>query len=191
MRQWRFMGILVILAVLMVGTWGYAPQVVDAVPKFDPARARALLSQAGWTPGPDGIVQKDGRRLRLVVLHLSGGVFLSLHQLVQAYLRAIGIDSELRGLEQAAALDALKRGDFDISANQINTASDPDVLYQVGHSTSIGALWNTARYRNPDLDRLLDSFYVQTDPFAMQATLEGVVYDVKSLPLFHVAWLRR
>jgi len=34
-------------------------------------------------------------------------------------------------------------------------------------------------------------FYVQTDPFAMQAALEGVVYDVKSLPLFHAAFLRR
>jgi len=201
-------------------TWGYNPEAVEMMPKFDPARGRQLLAVAGWHPGPDGIMQKDGKRLRLTILHLSGGVFLSLHQLLQAYLRAVGIDSELRGLEQAAALDALKRGDFDISANQINTASDPDVLYQVGHSTSIGTLWNTARYKNSTLDRLLAEarvtidegkrqelyrqiqvlfarelpyvpFYVQTDPFAMQAALEGVVYDVKSLPLFHAAFLRR
>lgn len=201
-------------------TWAYAPEIEEAMPKFDPARARAILAEAGWRPGPDGIVQKDGRRMRLVIIHLTGGVFLSLHQLVQAYLRAVGIDSELRGLEQAAALDGLKRGDFDLSANQINTGSDPDVLYQVGHSTSIGPLWNTARYKNATLDRLLDEarvaidegkrrslyaqiqtlfarelpyvpFYVQTDPFAMQSNLEGVVYDVKSLPLFHNAFIRR
>lgn len=207
-------------SILSPVTWAYAKDVDESLPKFDPARARALLGEAGWRPGADGIMQKDGRRLRVVVVHLTGGVFLSLHQLVQAYLRGVGIEAELRGLEQAAALDALKRGEFDLSANQINTASDPDVLYQIGHSTSIGALWNTARYRNAGLDRMLDEarvtideekrrsiyrqvqvlfarelpyipFYVQTDPFAMQATLEGVVYDVKSLPLFHAAFIRR
>ncbi len=207
-------------SILSPVTWGYAPEIVAMMPNFDPARARAILAEAGWRPGPDGIVQKDGKRMRLVMTHLTGGVFLSLHQLLQAYLRAIGIDSEIRGMEQAAALDALKRGDFDISANQINTASDPDVLYQIGHSTAIGPLWNTARYKNASLDRILDEarvtpddakrhelyrqaqvlmakdlpyipFYVQTDPYAMQATLEGVVYDVKSLPMFHNASVRR
>jgi len=201
-------------------TWGYAPEVEGMMPKFDPARARAILAEAGWRPGPDGFVVKDGKKMHLVMTHLTGGVFASLHQLIQAYLRSIGIDSELRGMEQAAALDALKRGDFDISANQINTASDPDVLYQVGHSSSIGPLWNTARVKNATLDRLLGDarvatdeskrrdlyrqiqlllarelpyipFYVQTDPYAMQASLEGVVYDVKSLPMFHAAFIRR
>lgn len=208
------------LSILSPVTWGYAAAVDQMLPRFDPARGRALLAEAGWRPGPDGIVQIDGRRLKLTILHLSGGVFTSLHQLIQAQLRAIGIDSELRGLEQAAALDALKRGQFDISANQINTASDPDVLFQIGHSSSIDTQWNTARYKNATLDRLLGEarvtvderrrrtlyrqiqeifarelpyipFYVQTDPFAMQASLEGVVYDIKSLPLFHNAFIRR
>jgi ABC-type transport system substrate-binding protein len=50
---------------LMPGTWAYDP----AVPK--PARAlaaaRALIENAGWTPGADGIYAKDGIRLAAAI----------------------------------------------------------------------------------------------------------------------------
>jgi peptide/nickel transport system substrate-binding protein len=35
---------------------------------FDLAKARALLKQAGFTPGPDGIMQKDGKRLSFTII---------------------------------------------------------------------------------------------------------------------------
>ena len=45
---------------------------VKLVP-FDPAGAKALLAEAGWTPGPDGICRdKDGHRLSLEFLSASG-----------------------------------------------------------------------------------------------------------------------
>ena len=37
---------------------------LDQLYPFDRARAKALLAQAGWTPGPDGIMQKGGRSCR-------------------------------------------------------------------------------------------------------------------------------
>ena len=41
------------------GTWYYNPN----VPKFayDPAKAKALLAEAGWQPNAEGILSKDGR----------------------------------------------------------------------------------------------------------------------------------
>ena len=34
------------------GTWMYEPAVKTY--RFDPERAKALLDEAGWRPGPDG-----------------------------------------------------------------------------------------------------------------------------------------
>lgn len=34
---------------------------------YDPTKAKALLDQAGWKPGPDGIRVKDGRRLEFLL----------------------------------------------------------------------------------------------------------------------------
>jgi hypothetical protein len=42
------------------------------VPKhpYDPGRAKALLDEAGWTVGGDGVRAKDGQRLRAVGVDL-------------------------------------------------------------------------------------------------------------------------
>ena len=45
--------------------WAFDPS-VRAVP-FDPTAARAMLARAGWTPGADGVLQKDGRPLELLL----------------------------------------------------------------------------------------------------------------------------
>src|SRR5947207_7110497 len=51
--------------VLAPGVFGYKDMQLDRLYPFDRARARALLAQAGFTPGPDGIMQKGGQRLSL------------------------------------------------------------------------------------------------------------------------------
>src|SRR5262249_56213040 len=51
--------------VLAPGVFGFKDMQLDQNFPFDRARAKALLAQAGWTPGPDGILQKNGQRLSL------------------------------------------------------------------------------------------------------------------------------
>jgi peptide/nickel transport system substrate-binding protein len=58
----------------------------------DPAAARALLDQAGWVPGPDGIRVKDGKRLELQLSYISGNVMGStLAAISQQKLKDVGI----------------------------------------------------------------------------------------------------
>lgn len=42
--------------------------VTGVLPKFDMAAAKKTLSDAGWRPGPDGILAKDGQPLNLSVI---------------------------------------------------------------------------------------------------------------------------
>lgn len=43
-----------------------------AVPDYDPGKARALLRAAGWQPGPDGVLVKDGKRFEFSIINFPG-----------------------------------------------------------------------------------------------------------------------
>jgi peptide/nickel transport system substrate-binding protein len=58
----------------------------------DPAAARALLDQAGWVPGADGVRVKDGKRLELQLSYISGNVMgTTMAAIAQQKLRNVGI----------------------------------------------------------------------------------------------------
>lgn len=70
--------------------WAFDPSVKS--PPFDPSAARSLLAQAGWLPGPDGIVRKQGRPLEvLLVTDIATATHRSESLLIQAALHRIGI----------------------------------------------------------------------------------------------------
>jgi peptide/nickel transport system substrate-binding protein len=76
-------------------SWAYDAAITTAAPSA--AKARALLTEAGYTPGPDGIMQKGGKPLSL---ELSTNVENATRRLVvtqiQAMLRAVGIDAPIK-----------------------------------------------------------------------------------------------
>ncbi|HEU5303938.1 MAG TPA: peptide ABC transporter substrate-binding protein [Gemmatimonadales bacterium] len=61
---------------------------------YDPARARALLEQAGFRPGPDGIrADGTGRRLSLELSTTAGsGLREQMQRIIQRQLREVGIE---------------------------------------------------------------------------------------------------
>jgi peptide/nickel transport system substrate-binding protein len=57
-------------AALPPAHWAHNPLVRAYA--HDPARAAALLDEAGWRPGPGGVRQKDGRPLAVEILNIAG-----------------------------------------------------------------------------------------------------------------------
>jgi len=75
--------------------WAYDPNVMKY--PHDLAKAKALLAEAGWTPGPNGMAQKNGQPLSLQLAYNVENVTRRLAAVqVQAMLKEAGIAAEIK-----------------------------------------------------------------------------------------------
>jgi peptide/nickel transport system substrate-binding protein len=123
---------------------------------YDPAKARALLAQAGFTPGPDGILQKDGKKLSFDTLYPTGDADIEQEaELMQSDLRAVGIDMKLRQIEFNQEL-ALFNGPPE--GWQTAIIGETVGAYPSGESSyETGAGENMEGYSDPTMDRLIEA----------------------------------
>jgi peptide/nickel transport system substrate-binding protein len=132
----------------------------ESVPsfRFDLEAARKLLTEAGWTAGSDGILQKDGRRFAFTLSIQSGDVRrLGVATIAQDAWRKLGMQVQIEQLE-VAALNAryLQAHDFDaVIGGGLGFTIDPDqTRFWAAKEYPNGA--NFVHYTNPAVDGLLD-----------------------------------
>ena len=63
--------------------------------------ANALLDEAGWVPGADGIREKDGVRLSILYQTSTNSVRQSCQALIKQWWSQIGVETELRNIDSA------------------------------------------------------------------------------------------
>lgn len=110
--------------------------------KTNQTEAKALLDQAGWKPGADGIREKDGRRLKLTLV--SGFPSAEVHRpiptFLQSELKNIGVEIEIVERPDSASFQALidsGQGDLYLeqgNQNDGNPAFLPILLLYTGGS---------------------------------------------------------
>lgn len=124
---------------------------------FDRTKARALLAEAGWRPGPDGVLVKDGQRFRTTLSYPTVQYFEPLAALIQQYLRVVGIEVVLDGLDFntfIAQRFLAKR--YELIAGWWRYPADPD-FYPYMHSSNAERGFNVPQYRNAEVDALLEA----------------------------------
>lgn len=136
---------------------------VPAIP-FDPKRAEALLDEAGFKRGPDGV------RFRLVhdFLPYGDGYRRTADYLRQALSR-VGVAVTIRSQDFATYIKRVYTDrDFDFTNNSMGNTFDPTVgvqrLYWSRNFKRGVPFSNGSGYRNPEVDALLEAATVETDP---------------------------
>jgi peptide/nickel transport system substrate-binding protein len=135
--------------------------------EFDPDGARAMLDQAGYAPGPDGVrVAPDGTPLRFTVLTDSfSPPQVRSAQVVAEQLADIGVNLTVEPVDPAA-LSARRRPagpgqapDYDMYTTflESHAHADPDHLFFFFHTPGprvIGAIFTG--FANPDFDAAVE-----------------------------------
>jgi peptide/nickel transport system substrate-binding protein len=184
------------------GMIGYDPTLPSY--GYDPAKAKALMSEAGFANGLDIGLSVIQRPLEQQVA-----------QFIKQMWDSVGIRTRLEVLERTAWINRMKEGTaFDAAFWRPPASTDPD---EVGRQLLTGAGGNWGGYSNPDVDRLMaegrstfdqakrqeiyrqvqmkvyddaciGSGYYLPETVAYRKTLMNVSYDAKQAR-FHEAWI--
>jgi len=136
-------------------SWAYNPKAIG--PEYDPEKARQLLKEAGWVPGPDGILTKDGQRFSFTVLTNQGNtVRLMAAQIIKEQLKKVGVEMNIKVLEWQALLhEFIDKKRFEAIILGWQLSRDPDI-YDIWHSSKTKeGEFNFISYKNDEVDRLL------------------------------------
>jgi len=147
------------------GSWAYNLEVQPYA--FDAEKAKALLKDAGFTPGPDGIMVKDGKKLSLTLKVPIEKESEAVKRVVLAfknYLKNVGVDIQVAFKEwQSWKEDVFLEHDFDIvfASWVFDDSADISSLF---HSGEIGP-WknNFISYSNPEVDSLINESKLTLD----------------------------
>lgn len=160
---------------------------------YDPERARALLREAGWTPGPDGILQHqlDGRRYRTAMTATPGReremtAFAS-------YWRQVGVDVEEVPMTPATVRDREGRAKY--PGWEATGAGGGHAILDVIQSPAAGPAnrWvgNRPGFEDPRAQQLIDRLWSSPTEReqlqAMRALSDFVASELPLLMLYHLA----
>jgi len=133
--------------------WAYNDQAPGF--EYDPEKAKQMLDAAGWTMGADGIRQKDGQALKIVLEVDKGNPVREQTAIfAQQYWQEIGVEVEIKTSQFNDLLARVRAGEAaDVQAwiMWYITPPHPDVTayYGCGNST------NTFNYCNEEVDAIL------------------------------------
>jgi peptide/nickel transport system substrate-binding protein len=175
-------------------TYPNAPPVIPAI-GFDRDTAAALLDEAGWSVGPNGVRQKKGRELRLQVAMGAPEVDAdSMMELIRGWWQDIGVAIDVRHYDtklffgQFSEGGIINTGHYDVTLFtwQMNPF---DSMYSIfGCNAFPPEGQNNTRYCNREADRLMNRYTATYDPVEQRA-LQGRLLKIlaRDVPMFVTA----
>jgi peptide/nickel transport system substrate-binding protein len=187
---------------------------------FDAGKAKALLGEAGWQAGADGIRTKGGQRLEIVLNAIEyGGGTDPTAQLIQSLLHEVGIEVKIK----AQARPPWYEDNYRCATHgpvMFLRATDPDGVFSLFHSSLVGANFNWSCVKNAKLDQMLEQGRRESDQakrraiylsitrlaldealtvplvdelsvWAYQAGVQGIKYNFNAYPILGDATLRK
>jgi len=159
---------------------------------YDLKKAEALLDEAGYKKGADGI------RFKVTIdWSPSGEMFRQTAELLRQGLSRVGIAAEIRNADSPTYLRRVwTDNDFDINIYSASNIADPVIGIQRFYwSKSIqkGVTYsNGAGYDNPEMDKILEAAQVENDPAKRRKLYEDmqrlIMTDLPNMGLVYIQW---
>ncbi len=175
----------------------------DACLVQDIEAARALLDEAGWIPGADGVREKDGQRLSVLYQTSTNAVRQDFQALIKQWWAEIGVEAELRNISASVFFggdpgspDTFQKffADIEMFTNNFDGADAEVYLgrWRCGYEPRPETQWqgeNIIRFCSEEYDAKLNELSVTGDP-AERARLtkemnDILMQDYVMLPLIH------
>lgn len=157
----------------------------------DLSQARALLASAGWTPGTDGILRREGKPFQVTLRTYPDRPELPvLAAAIQAQLREVGIDMAVAIANSSEVPAGHKDGTLELALVARNYSLVPDpvgtLLEDFGPS---GGDWGAMSWTSASLRDAISALSTTTDS-QRRSRQRGAIATViqADLPVIPVAW---
>ena len=170
---------------LASGIPGYSEEVAQKYgTPFDLKKAKAMMAEAGWKPGADGVLVKDGKKASFKMQTYSGFAYVERALAVaQNNLGDLGIKVDVTTSDWGTFYPGLLKGDWDIAMVRWGW-SDASVLSNLfrspGHRKSLKPA--------PEQDAVLDKCNATVDPDARNACVaeaqKMILENATMVPIF-------
>ena len=155
---------------------------------YDPAKAQQLLDLAGF-PDPDG----KGPRMRFKLSFKTTNIDLRrrIAETLKEQLERVGVELEVRTYEWGTFYSDIKKGNFHLYSLAWVGIFDPDVYYNIFHSSSAPPNGdNRGHYNNPGVDQLLEQGRRESDRGRRKALYHEVQQVMhEDLPYIPLWWV--
>jgi peptide/nickel transport system substrate-binding protein len=173
-------------------SWAYNDRITRY--PFDPPKARALLDEAGWKAGADGIRVREGKRLAFTLITQAGyAIRESMAQAIERQLRDVGVDVKVELHDGTAISSIWFEGRFDAMLHWWQMPSDPELTTFFAADRTPPAGRNINYFHDEELTRLLyasDRSAFRAERKALLARAQVIIAEaVPEIPLYSVTRL--
>ena len=138
-------------------------------------QASALLDEAGWLAGSDGMRRKDGQLLSVEILD-SSPAFDRVHNPFVSNLQALGIDATLSRVDPAQATNRRRNYDFDLTGHALNMPYEPSNGLKQWFATEAmeGSTRNLMGLSDPAVDQLIETVIAAETTSQLEAAVKAL-----------------
>jgi peptide/nickel transport system substrate-binding protein len=160
--------------------WGYSNDI--QLLKYNPAKAKELLAQAGFPNGLKTTIWTNDTQVRIDIA-----------EIMQSELKKVGVEANVQVVEWGTYLKMIEDKSLDIFILGISAPTgDGDALYNQFQSQSHFS-GNTAHFKNATVDALLQATREKTDRKQRFAAIQKVHQEIVNLapwvPIAHVEYI--
>lgn len=153
--------------------------------------ASALLDEAGWIAGEDGMRRKDGEVLSLGFLQFSPAFDRIVNPIVEN-LQRLGVDAKLERVDTAQFVERSRSGDYDLINSSPGQSFEPGsgLRQWFGSVTADESSRNLMRLRDPGIDALIDLVVAENEFEPMKVKVRALDRALRAYGFWIPQWFK-